>query len=135
MVDKEVLMNDLMLLSTNFYKIIEVDLNTKNYFEVKVDNDRIYNDVCRWADAFVDSGGVHPEDVERFREFFNPFKLKEVAPQKWQRVYYRRMIGSEWRMVCMEVIPFENFSDEEPLVLLVVRDVEDYIKDFREQIS
>lgn len=51
MLDKEVLKNDLYLLTKNFYKVIEVNLDEDTYFEVKVDDaerPHIYNGVGRW---------------------------------------------------------------------------------------
>lgn len=51
MLDKEVLKNDLYLLTKNFYKVIEVNLDEDTYFEVKVDDaerPRIYNGVRTW---------------------------------------------------------------------------------------
>lgn len=45
MLDKEVLKNDLYLLTKNFYKVIEVNLDEDTYFEVKV-NVLIFTMVC-----------------------------------------------------------------------------------------
>lgn len=133
--NKDILMNDLLLLAKNFYKVVEVDLNTDSYFEV-TDGEpgRPHEGLMKWVEAFIDGGGVHPEDVQRFRGFFNPFVLK-LGIDKWQRVYYRRLIDNKWRYVCMEVLPLENYSDDDAIVLMVVRDVEEYIKDFHMQVG
>lgn len=127
----------LSLLASKFYKIIEVNLDDGTYFEIKVDDDEkpiIYKDVNYWAAAFA-AVAVYPADRTRFLEFFQPFKLKAGVEQQWQRVYYRRNINNTWRWVCMEVLPNENFSQNDPIVLIVVRDVQEYIKDFEEQIE
>lgn len=119
-----------------FYKVIEVNLNEDTYFEVKLDAQPvIYKSVRKWVEAFAEEG-VYPADKERFLEFFDPFKLKAGAEHNWQRVYYRRLMeDGNWRWVCMEVIPEENFDRDDPIVLIVVRDVEDYIRDFQQQVG
>ena len=61
MVNKEILLHDLYILSKSFYKVIEVNLNDGTYFEVKVDDEEphIYNNIKYWMDEFVAAGGVH----------------------------------------------------------------------------
>lgn len=87
MLDKEVLKNDLYLLTKNFYKVIEVNLDEDTYFEVKVDDaerPHVYNSVRTWVDGFI----AGPDDIPRFRKFFNLFDLKNIAAstRRWQRV-------------------------------------------------
>lgn len=140
MLDKEVLKNDLYLLTKNFYKVIEVNLDEDTYFEVKVDDaerPHIYNGVRTWVDGFIAGGGVHPDDITRFRKFFNLFDLKNIAAstRRWQRVFYRRMIDGEWKYVYMEVIPMDSFSKNDPIVLIVVKEIADYVRDFCEQVD
>lgn len=37
-------------------------------------------------------------------------------------------------MVCMEVIPMDNYSPEDPIVLIIVKEIEDYVNDYNEQV-
>ena len=109
-------------------------------------------------DEFIAAGGVHPNDVERFKEFFNPFILKTKVVDKWPRVFYRRLIDGEYKedntipndnkeninmnstlfsdskKVCMEVIPMDNYSSEDPIVLIIVKEIGDYTKDYQDQV-
>ena len=137
MINKEVLLHDLYLLSSNYHKVIEVNLDDGTYFEVKVDDKeppRVYKDIKYWMDQFIAAGGVHPDDVERFKEFFDPFILKQKVVDKWPKVFYRRLIDGEYKEVCMEVIPMDNYSQDDPIVLIVVKEIDEYVKDYREQV-
>ena len=136
MIDKEVLLHDLYLLSQSYYKVIEVNLDDGTYFEVKVSDEEphVYNNIKYWMDEFIAAGGVHTDDVERFKEFFNPFILKQTVVDKWPRVFYNRLIDGEYKMVCMEVIPMDNYSPEDPIVLIIVKEIEDYINDYNDQV-
>ena len=128
MVNIEVLKNDLYLLAKNYYKVIEVNPNEDTYFEVKVDEDRKSDNFSRWVIDFVAEGGVHPDDAERFKNFLDLDSIHEG------RLFYRRKINGSWRYVCMEVIPMDNFCVEDPIVLIVVKEIMDYVKGFYEQI-
>ena len=134
MINKEILLHDLYILSKSFYKVIEVNLNDGTYFEVKVDDEEphIYSDIKYWMDEFVAAGGVHKDDVEKFKHFFDPFILKTKI-DKWPKVFYRRLINGEYKKVCMEVIPMDNYSQEDSIVFIVVKDIEDYIDEYFKQ--
>lgn len=134
---QKTLLNDLLILSKNFVKILEVNLEDGSFMYVKG------NEVCRadftleeWMKAFLSIGGVHPEDIDRFKEFFDADSIKKNLRKKWMhRIFYRRRFKNGWRMVCMEVVPMDNYSEEDPIILLTVRYVEDYIRDFHNQIG
>ena len=136
MVNKEVLLHDLYLLSQSYYKVIEVNLNDGTYFEVKINDEEphVYNNIKYWMDEFIAAGGVHPNDVERFKEFFDPFILKTKVIDKWPRVFYRRLIDGEYKEVCMEVIPMDSYSPEDPIVLIVVKEISDYVNEYNQQV-
>ena len=121
MINKEILLHDLYILSKSFYKVIEVNLNDGTYFEVKVDDEEphIYSNIKYWMDEFIAAGGVHKDDVEKFKRFFDPFILKTKI-DKWPKVFYRRLINGEYRKVCMEVIPMDNYSQEDSIVFIIM---------------
>ena len=136
MINKEVLLHDLYLLSQSYYKVIEVNLDDGTYFEVKVSDEEphVYNNIKYWMDEFIAAGGVHPDDVEKFKEFFNPFILKTKVKDKWPMVFYQRLIDGEYKEVCMEVIPMDSYSPEDPIVLIVVKEVGDYVNEYNQQV-
>ena len=47
MINKEVLLHDLYLLSQSYYKVIEVNLDDGTYFEVKINDEEphVYNNI------------------------------------------------------------------------------------------
>lgn len=124
---EDAFINALQILSQMLYKIIEVNLEDGSYFEIKNDgNGKKYYDVLYWAQEFAKEN-VYPMDKEKFMRFFNPFSMRRHE-KEWQKVYYRRLIGKKWRWVCMEVIP-----ENDDIVLIVVRDVDDYIEQWRKE--
>lgn len=129
MVNEEILKNDLLLLSKSYYKVIEVNLNEDTYFEVKINDaePHVYEGLQKWVEAFA-STGVHPDDKMRFKKFFNPVKING-------KIFYRRKIDEEWHWVCMEVIPFENYSVDDAIVLITVKDIEDYYDEIFDTIK
>ena len=138
MLDRKVLENDLYLLVKSFYKVIEVNLDDDTYFEVKVAGaePHTYSKLQTWVDAFVESGGVHPDDIKAFKVFCVPLKLKAaLIGIKTQRVFYRRWINGQWRYVYMEAIPMDIYTSDDPIVLIVVKDIEDYVKEFCQQVK
>lgn len=138
MLDRKVLENDLYLLAKSFYRVIEVNLDDDTYFEVKVAGaePHTYSKLQTWVDAFVESGGVHPDDIKAFKDFFVPLKLKAaLIGIKTQRVFYRRWINGQWRYVYMEAIPMDIYTSDDPIVLIVVKDIEDYVKEFCQQVK
>ena len=134
MINKEILLHDLYILSKSFYKVIEVNLNDGTYFEVKVDDEEphIYSNIKYWMDEFIAAGGVYKDDVEKFKHLFDPFILKTKI-DKWPKVFYRRLINGEYRKVCMEVIPMDNYSQEDSIVFIIVKEIEDYIDEYFKQ--
>lgn len=125
---KEILMNDLMLLANRFYKVVEANLNDGTYFEVKSDGTpgKTYRNLNHWATEFGKTE-VHHNEKDRFMNFFNRLEQFPV-------VYYRRKINDTWRWVCMEVIPFDTYTPEDKVVLIIVRDVEHLLQIAESQV-
>lgn len=115
--------NDLKVLGRNFYKLIEVNLKEDTYFDIKSEEKVVYKSVKYWAEKFSEVG-IYPMDRKKFLGFFD-----NESTNYWRRIYYRRLIENRWRWVCMELVP----TDDEDVGILVVRDVEDYIADWRVQ--
>lgn len=133
MQNKDVLFHDLTLLSTNFIKVLEVNLNEGTFYEVKVaDNERpqtIY--VKDWATEFAKTN-IYPDDQQRFVSFFDFKRLKDEASRnKHQVTFYRRKFVDGYFYVSMEIVPLDTYTDEDANVILIVREVQSYIDTFR----
>ena len=136
MISDQELLQALKLLSDNLYKIVEIDLNNDRFSEIRVaaQEKTERKDMYTWIQKFAKKN-VHPADIQHFLAFFNIEDTKECLRANWmRRLYYRRKVGTMYRWVCLEVVKTEGYNEEHNArVLLSVRDVEDYIRDFKKQ--
>ena len=136
MISDQELLQALKLLSDNLYKIVEIDLNNDRFYEIRVaaQEKTERKHMHSWIQNFAKKS-VHPADMQHFLAFFNIEDTKECLRANWmRRLYYRRKVGTMYRWVCLEVVKTEGYNEEHNArVLLSVRDVEDYIKDFKKQ--
>ena len=136
MISEQDLLQVLKLLSDNLYKIVEIDLNNDRFYEIRVaaQEKTERKDMHGWIQKFAKKY-VHPADIQHFLAFFNIEDTKECLRANWmRRLYYRRKVGTMYRWVCLEVVKTEGYNEEHNArVLLSVRDVEDYIRDFKKQ--
>ena len=136
MISDQELLQALKLLSDNLYKIVEIDLNNDRFYEIRIaaqektERKHMHN----WIQNFAKKS-VHPADMQHFLAFFSIEDTKECLRANWmRRLYYRRKVGTMYRWVCLEVVKTEGYNEEHNArVLLSVRDVEDYIRDFKKQ--
>ena len=136
MISDQELLQALKLLSDNLYKIVEIDLNNDRFYEIRVaaQEKTERRHMHSWIQNFAKKS-VHPAEMQHFLAFFNIEDTKECLRANWmRRLYYRRKVGTIYRWVCIEVVKTEGYDEENnALVLLSVRDVEDYIRDFQKQ--
>lgn len=136
MISDQELLQALKLLSDNLYKIVEIDLNNDRFYEIRVaaQEKTERKHMHSWIQNFAKKS-VHPADMQHFLAFFNIEDTKECLRANWmRRLYYRRKVGTIYRWVCLEVVKTEGYNEEHNArVLLSVRDVEDYIRDFKKQ--
>jgi len=123
--------------SYSYHKIFRGNLTLDTYEIVKVpekEKDRPAYQAHRmsqWFERLADSGDIHSEDVERFREFANvPYLKKELlAGKNILTCNYRRSSEKEYRWNTLEVIPDSDYSDENQSVMLYVKDMHDLYKE------
>lgn len=137
MIDREVLAHDLNILSKNFIKVLEVDLNEGTFYKVKVSEDEepqtIY--IHEWMRDFAKEN-IHPDDVENFISFFNFWALKIGIENNWlQTTFYRRKFKDGYKYVSMDIVPLDTYTVEDSKVILVVRDVQSYIDTYIKQMG
>ena len=136
MISDQELLQALKLLSDNLYKIVEIDLNNDRFYEIRVaaQEKTERKHMHSWIQNFAKKS-VHPADMQHFLAFFNIEDTKECLRANWmRRLYYRRKVGTIYRWVCLEVVKTEGYNEEHNArILLSVRDVEDYIRDFKKQ--
>ena len=136
MISDQELLQALKLLSDNLYKIVEIDLNNDSFYEIRIaaQEKTERKHLNSWIQNFAKKS-VHPADMQHFLAFFNIEDTKEcLRANRIRRLYYRSNVGAMYRWVCLEVVKTEGYNEEHNArVLLSVRDVEDYIRDFKKQ--
>lgn len=134
----KILKEDRDIVFDTYYKVIEVDLESGNYFEVTSHSNQatVFYDVTKWAASFG-KYCVHPDDADRFIKFFDKFKSQALAHEEIdrQKLFYRRVINDEWIWVCMEIIIPPQGDREYPYALITVKEVQEYLDGFRKATS
>lgn len=131
----------LSTLSSIYYKILKINLTTDTFQIIKTElSERSQlsgnvDKITEWWQQFVEYGYVFPEDEKIYREFTDIRRLRELFYKKnchGQSCHYRRRIGDTWRWVQMELIPSIEYTDDNQVLILYVRDIHDeYMKDKR----
>lgn len=110
------------------YRILEVNTEDDTY-KVVYDKGGAAKTATALMEAIVAyAKEVHVKDKPRFLNFFYDHKNK--IPETVDHVYYRRMVDGKWKFACIEYIKVC-----EPIGLLIVKDIEDAVADFFEQLK
>lgn len=130
------------MLSQCFHKILRVNL-TKDCFEVVKANpgdlcvERGFSDrFSEWLRNSAAIGNVYGEDLRGYTEFANVERLKKRFRESKDclRFRYRRLYNGEFRWVYMELIPSVEYTEENQVVILYIRDIhDDYISELHRQ--
>lgn len=138
-------MSVLEQITKNCYKIVKANLSEDTYcvIDMELDGEKESNgdfvvkpNFCRTWDSYVDSAKVYPEDVSDFTEyvnirFFSDF-LRKYHGEETYEFQYRYMLEDEYRPIHLEVVPAEDYSDEQQNVYIFLKKVgwkmyEDYV--------
>lgn len=84
-----------------------------------------------WMERFLRNGGLHPEDVERFRAFAAPEHLRAALRKgsKTLACTYRRWVRGSFRWNMLEIVPDFGYTDDNQLVLMYAKDVHDVFQE------
>lgn len=121
------------MLSKCFHKILRVDLTAdsceivKAYPKETTQTEGYSERFSEWTGNTLTLGNIHTEDIRGFRDFVNPNRLKKrfTESRECQRFRYRRLYDGEYRWVTLEILPSIEYSDENQIVILYVRDIHD----------
>lgn len=128
----------LKLVYSSHHKILKVNLTTDTYEIIHSDlNEFGYNaknggSLSEWFKEFADKGNVYKDDEDRYRAFTNLEYLKEYfkSTDESAMCHYRRLINGSYSWVTLELTPSMDYSDENQIVMLYVRDDD---RDFRNE--
>lgn len=132
----------LRMLSQCFHKILKVDLAHDSHEVIKaypgeLTADRGYDQsFSKWAQNTVDREYICAEDAAAFKNFIDPERLIQRFSENRTclRLRYRRNYEGQFRWVYMELIPSIEYSADNPVIMLYVRDIhDDYVAELHRQ--
>lgn len=132
----------LLMLSHLYYRIIKVNLTKDSHEELKdADAERTaemgYSEkISDWFKGFAHSEYIHPDDAEKYLLFSDIDSLRKSFHEgkKYICCYYRRKMDNDFRWVCMELIPAQEYSHDNQIVYLYIRDIHDgFMTDIEEK--
>ncbi|MGN0316956.1 MAG: hypothetical protein ACI4E1_03365 [Lachnospira sp.] len=128
----KLMMDAFSLIGTLYHKLVMVNLTTDKYVPIRVRDDEWRKTpefkkklkISEWISWFGDSDLIHPDDRARFKECTNMFSLKTTArlTKVDSSIRYRRLIGSSFRPVIMDIIRCPDYTDDNQTILIAVRE-------------
>lgn len=140
--DHHMLEDSLKILSTIFHKILKINLTEDNFVIIKGYEDEMNNKqgyaekISTWLRNFALCGNVHEEDKEAYLKFSNISFLRNhfKHSKEYLRCRYRRRTEGTFRWVSMELVPSIEYSDENQVLMLYIRDIQDeYVSELHYQ--
>lgn len=116
-----------------FTKILKVNLKEDSFVAIRLDPSEknalhgYSESISTWFKDFGKSGRVHPEDLDHYLEKTDLNYLTKYFMDNTNHsltIYYRRKIGDGFHKVIMEMIPVKDFSEENQIVFLYVKNIE-----------
>lgn len=121
----------LKMLSNTYQKILRINLTTDSHEDLKLDDSEITpekgfsENISQWLTGFAETGQVHPNDREAYLLFTNINSLREQfrSGKTYLCCHYRRRTGNQFRWASMELIPCSEYTAENQLIFLYVKDI------------
>lgn len=132
----------LRMLSQCFHKILKVDLAHETHEVIKAYPGELTceggydQNFAKWIQNMIDNGYIFHEDIAALKEFVDPERMKQRFRESRAclRLRYRRNYGGQFRWVYMELIPSIEYSVDNPVIMLYVRDIhDDYVAELHRQ--
>jgi diguanylate cyclase (GGDEF)-like protein len=118
----------LKTLCGTYIKILKVNLTEDRYERIKANpSEKKFEDVFSKAIYdFAELNLIHRDDLEHYFAYTNIDTLRSSfkSGNRISCVNYRRMIDKEFRRVMMEIIPAPEYTNENQIVFLFVKNLE-----------
>ena len=117
----------------NIYtKILKINLTDDTFSIVNMDmseqtSDKGYSDkISEWLSGFGKTGQVHNDDLEQYLEQTNIEYLREYFKQDKTSIsiFYRRKYEDSFKQVLMEMIPADDYSNDNQSLFLYVKSID-----------
>lgn len=120
----------------SYRKILKFDILNDTYETIKLQEGSNLPKLSEWLAAFILTGNVYYEDVNDLLDFMSPNNLKNYftdSNSKKKIIRYRRLCtDGSFRWVALYVFPSSEFTKENQIVYLCIRDIQD---DYDYQLS
>lgn len=140
--DHHMLEDSLKILSTIFHKILKINVTEDNYVIIKgygseLNAQQGFDDkISEWMRKFALSGNVHEDDKQAYLKFTDLDNIREhfKHSRDYLRCRYRRRTGGTYRWVNMELVPSIEYSDDNQVLMLYIKDIQDeYVSELHYQ--
>lgn len=121
-------------ISKSYTKILKVNLDDETHEIYKINfsatdySDNLSDKISVWIENFIKNNGLHPDDIEAFKNFMDVKKIKEHflndKEKSILRIFYRRKDGNDYKKVMTEIIPADDFDDENKVVFFCIKNIE-----------
>lgn len=123
----------LRALHETYYIIFCVNLTTDSHVQLQLSEkdtkaaEWYAEKLSDWLMGFGNSGSVHPDDKQKYMCFANLPYLRQYFREgkNYACCNYRRKVGDEFRWASMEMIPTPEYTHDNQVVLLCIKDVHD----------
>lgn len=131
--DACIMEDGMKMISDMYYKVLKINLTTDSYMEleengeVKKPSTKSSAKASKWFRQFARSGDVHKGDVKEYLAFTNLETLKETFLESKESIHfrYRQKVGEIFHWFFMELMPSVEYTDENQVVMLYLKDVHD----------
>jgi len=114
-----------------YTKILKINITDDTYHIINMDDreqtkEMGFSDkISTWFSSFGNAGLVHPEDLQ---DFLKATDLKNVSRyfmdgNKSLHIFYRRKYEEGFKPVMMEIIPSNDYSDDNQNLFLYVKNI------------
>lgn len=116
-------------LCDSYIKILQVDLKNDSCKIIRAEiRDRagVSGVFSRWMEEFGDSGRVHPDNLAEYRKKTELQYLREAfrSGKDTVHIFYRRKLGDEFRAVMAEFVASSDYTEENQIVYLSVKNID-----------
>lgn len=119
-----------------YRKVLRGNLSTDSFMVVKADEEERQDmqqmvSLSEGIEGVALNGYIYEEDVERYRKFVKLDRMKEELKHgaKTLNCIYRRKIGDRFKWHTLEVVPDNDYTDDNQVVMIYVKDIHDLFRD------
>lgn len=131
-VDRRVQNDAFTALCNQYTKILKISLDEDSYQIISMNESELSEDmgfsdkISEWLISFAKSGQVHPDDVSEYLQKTDINYIKDYFKNEnaTLHVFYRRKYGDEFKRVMMEIVPANDYGEDNHKLFLYVKNID-----------